>query len=652
MCGITGFVTSDTSLPMEDGLRRAVACLRHRGPDDEGIWLDGSGVGLGHRRLSILDLSQLGHQPMHSSDDRLTIVFNGEIYNFNDVRKELLARGHAFRGTGDTEVILAAFREWGVDAVQRFFGMFAMALWDRQEQTLLLLRDRIGVKPLYYGWDGRTLWFGSELKALRAFAHWTPELDMTAVGEYLQYGYIAAPRSIYRSVHKLEPGCRLRFARGQEPKVERYWSVTDAARAPISGDDRAIEAELEELLVDAFKLRMVSDVPVGVYLSGGIDSSLVTALLAQHTPSRLSTFTIGFDSARHDESGFAADVAKHIGTDHTGYILGVREALDIARGWGTLFDEPFGDSSGIPTLLVSRLAREKVKVVLSADGGDELFSGYSVYDDALARIDRFAKLPDGPMAVLSAGLEGVPVDGVRSLLGGIGVSPRTRGIITRRLKRSRAILANRTPAGIYDAAISYWLPEEIAPLLGGYQNPRRLLDAYAGVPAEQMSRWDFDHYLPEDVLTKVDRTTMAVSIEGREPMLDHRVAEFAFRLPLRLRRGPLGPKHILKSILYRHVPRELVDRPKQGFTIPLEVWLRGDLGDLVRDHLSPERVKRAGIFNGAGVRDLVDDFYAGDGKLTVMLWYLLAFEMWREEWLAPSAAAPVEIGIKPSPGEH
>lgn len=638
MCGITGFVTTDASLPLEDGMRAAVACLRHRGPDDEGVWLDGNGVGMGHRRLSVIDLSPSGHQPMHSHDGRLTIVYNGEIYNHADIRRELVAHGHSFRGTSDTEVILAAFCEWGTDAVDRFLGMFAIALWDSREETLLLIRDRIGVKPLYYGWDGRTLWFGSELKALCAYPHWTPELDMVSVGEYLQYGYISAPRTVYRSVRKLEPGSRLRLRRGGEPVVERYWSVTDRVHEPIAGDDHDVEAQLEHLLVDAFRLRMVSDVPVGVFLSGGVDSSLVAALLARNTSARLRTFTIGFDSARHDESGFAADVARHIGTDHTGYVLTVGEALALARGWGTLFDEPFGDPSGIPTLLVSRLAREKVTVALSADGGDEMFSGYSVYDDALARIDRLRNIPAGPLSVLSAGLDSVPVDGVRSLLGGMGVPARTRGLITRRIRRSRAILAQRTPAGIYDAAISCWLPEEIAALLGGYQNPRPLMDAFPGSPAEQMGLWDFHHYLPEDVLTKVDRTTMAVSLEGREPMLDHRVAEFAFRLPLRMRRGALGSKHILKSILYRHVPRSLVERPKQGFTIPLESWLRGGMADMVDDHLSADRVRQAGIFEGRVVGDLLADFKAGDGRLSVMLWHLLAFELWREEWLGGAAA--------------
>ncbi len=652
MCGITGFVTSDPSLSLKEDLARAVACLEHRGPDDTGTWFDGEGTGFGHRRLSILDLSDLGHQPMHSADGRFTIVLNGEIYNFGDIRRELAARGHTFRGTGDTETVLAAFREWGPDAVQRFIGMFALALWDHDTKELTLLRDRVGVKPLYYGWDGRTLCFGSELKALRAYHHWTPAIDMTALGEYMQYGYIAGPRSIYQNVRKLEPGCRLRLTRGGEPAVERYWRITDRLADPLEGDGAALEAQLEELLVDAYRLRLVSDVPVGMYLSGGIDSSLVTALLAKHSGTRLRTFTIGFDSARHDESGFAAQVAKHLGTDHTGYTLTMGEGLEIARGWGKLFDEPFGDPSGIPTLLVSRLAREQVKVVLSADGGDELFSGYSVYDDALARIERMAKMPATAMELLSDGLEGVSVGSVRWLLGGIGMPSKTKGLITRRIKRSRAVLGNRTPSGVYDAAIAYWLPEEVELLLGEYRNPRAHIDAYPGTPAEQMCLWDFHHYLPEDVLTKVDRTTMAVSLEGREPMLDHRIAEFAFRLPLHLRRGELGPKHILKRILYRHVPRELVDRPKQGFTIPLEAWLRGDMKDLVREHLSEDRVRRAGLFNPRVVQDLVDDFYGGDGKLTVMLWHLLAFEMWRSRWMETgSALDPGDAATRMPEGE-
>jgi asparagine synthase (glutamine-hydrolysing) len=632
MCGIAGFVTRDprvTHLPAD--LAVAVERQRHRGPDDQGVWL-ADGVGLGHRRLSILDLSALGHQPMCSSDSRFVMAYNGEIYNFADFRKGLIARGHSFRGTGDSEVMLAAFREWGERAVDRFIGMFALALWDAREQTLHLYRDRLGVKPLYYGWDGSTLWFGSELKALRAFRHWTPRIDHQALGEYFQYGYISGSRSIYAQVRKLEPGCHLKLGRDGEPVVERYWSAIDPARGPLSGSDDVIEAELEALMRDAFRLRLVSDVPVGMYLSGGVDSSLVTALLARESPQPIRSFTIGFREDTHDESPWARRVADHLGTRHTEYILEVREALEIARGWGKLFDEPFGDSSGIPTLLVSRLAREQVKVVLSADGGDELFMGYGVHDDVLPRLDRLAKLPRRALTASANALARTRVDSLDRGLARLRVPAGARGRVARSIRRARAILPDASVGRVYDAAISCWLPEEVAELLGSYTNPRRLADTFPGNRDEQMCLWDLHHYLPGDVLTKVDRTTMAVSLEGREPMLDHRLVEYALRLPTHLRRGALGRKHVLKKILYRHVPRALVDRPKQGFAIPLERWLRDDLRALTTDYLASARVRSAGILDDSVVQRVVGGFYAGDSKATTHLWYLLAFEMWREEW--------------------
>jgi asparagine synthase (glutamine-hydrolysing) len=369
MCGITGVWSQD---PNQDRIRgeitEAVATLRHRGPDDEGIWMNGSGVALGHTRLSILDLSDLGHQPMVSTDGRHVIIYNGEIYNFAGIRSRLIDVGHTFSGTGDTEVVLHAFKEWGSNAVNQFIGMFAIAIWDESEKRLELIRDRAGVKPLHFGWDGKTLCFGSELKALRAFKHWAPAIDLQSLGEFLQYGYIAEDRTIYKGVHKLKPGHRLILTEGQQPVIEPYWSVLDALDRSLTGSDADIEAELEELLIDSFRYRMVSDVPVGVYLSGGVDSSLVTAILTKHYGQDIRTYTIGFSENTHDESVWAKKVAQHCGSIHTEYILGVNEALEIAKDWGTLFDEPFGDSSGIPTLLVSRLAGREVKVVLSADG--------------------------------------------------------------------------------------------------------------------------------------------------------------------------------------------------------------------------------------------------------------------------------------------
>ena len=631
MCGITGVWSQNGAQDrIKEEITKAVAALRHRGPDDEGIWVNGRGVALGHTRLSILDLSQLGHQPMVSRDGRWVIVFNGEIYNFAEVRDRLQAAGHTFAGTGDTEVILHAFAEWGADAVQSFTGMFAIALWDERENKLELYRDRVGVKPLYFGWDGETFCFGSELKALREFHHWRPEIDLTALGEFLQYGYIADDRTIYKHVHKLKPGHRLTLRAGGSPVIEPYWSVLDVVGHELSGSDAVLEERLEELLIDSFRHRMVSDVPVGVYLSGGIDSSLVTAILARHHDSEISTFTIGFSEDSHDESGWARKVAEHCGSRHTEYILGVGEALDIARNWGTLFDEPFGDSSGIPTLLVSRLAREQVKVVLSADGGDELFSGYKVYASVLRRLDQLERIPRwaggallAATSPLSPRLAGDGVGGMRNA---------RLGTLLRRVHRFRSMLRQPTAGRLMDMYLSSWEVDEISRLIGSYTPPRPSADTYPGRPSTQISLWDFHHYLPEDILTKVDRTTMAVGLEGREPMLDHRLVELALTLPPHLRRGSLGSKHLLRSILYRYVPRELVDRPKQGFGIPLASWLRTDLRELVEEYLGARRIGDAGLMDPQLVRHCVARFFRGDTTLAVSIWHLLAFEMWRENW--------------------
>jgi asparagine synthase (glutamine-hydrolysing) len=637
MCGIAGIWTNTPEagrIRME--LDDAVTRLRHRGPDDSGVWINDIGVGLGHTRLSILDLSALGRQPMVSPDGRQVIVFNGEVYNFAELRTELQRAGHVFRSTGDTEVILHAFREWGVDAVKKFVGMFAIALWDETAQTLHLMRDRIGVKPLYFGWDGATLCFGSELKALRAFRHWDPSIARHSLGEYLQYGYISEDRTIYQGVHKLKPGHRLTLKRYQQPIVEPYWSVLDSIDQQIQGTERAIELELEGLLIDCLRYRMVSDVPVGVYLSGGVDSSLVTALLAKHYDQPIRTFTIGFSEDSHDESQWARKVAQHCGTLHREYLLNVNEALSIAQDWGKLFDEPFGDSSGIPTLLVSRLAAEEVKVVLSADGGDELFSGYKAYRGVLDRLRLLSRVPPWLRDASSRGLSIVSPDRLESLLSAASAPPSVRTALVRKIRRARGMLGGGAGA-VMDVAKSKWYPDQIQHLLGHYEPPRPTADCYPGTPTDQISLWDFHHYLPEDILTKVDRTTMACSIEGREPLLDHRLSEFAFRLPLHLRRGALGPKHILKSILYRYVPRELVDRPKQGFAIPLETWLRTDLKDLAHDYLAEDRIRNAGLMDPLLVRRVLRDFFGGAPHLTLPVWFLLAFEMWREHWGRPSA---------------
>ncbi len=634
MCGIVGIWDHKRGAEaIRPELEEAVHRLRHRGPDDQGVWMGPSGVAFGHNRLSIVDLSASGHQPMQSADRRFVVTYNGEIYNHAEVRAKLEAAGHVFVSRSDTEVVLHAFEEWGSNSVLQFIGMFAFAIWDEKEQTLELVRDRIGVKPLYFGWHDGTFCFGSELKSLRAFSHWRPEINRQALGEFFQYGYISEDRSIYQGVHKLLPGHRLRLVRGRTPTIERYWSVLSALGEPLQGSDEQIEKDLQELLINAAKYRMVADVPVGVYLSGGIDSSLVTALLATHHDQRISTFTIGFEEDTHDESDWARRVADHCGTNHTEYTLKAAEALEIAKRWGSLFDEPFGDSSGIPTLLVSQLARREVKVVLSADGGDELFSGYNIYTGVLDRLRRLQRIPAGLRMISSAAMAFAAARPVQELMSALAMPGGTVAARTQRVRRLQSMFRDPRVGHLFDLDKSYSTPAEIDRLIGAYTSPRKSADTYPGSDAEKIGLWDFHHYLPEDILAKVDRATMAVGLEGREPLLDHRLAEFAFRMPPHLKRGALGPKHILKSILFRHVPRELLDRRKRGFGIPLDHWLQVELKELVMDYLSESRVRAAGILDWTMVSRLKDDFYAGTRRLKSPLWFLVAFEMWRETWL-------------------
>lgn len=651
MCGITGFLDlSRQAYARSAALEAALGSLRHRGPDHAAIWLSDPVVGLAHSRLSILDVSEHGHQPMHSQDGRLVMVFNGEIYNFTALRRELEPRGYHFHGSGDSEVILAAFTEWGIEgALQRFIGMFAIALWDRREQRLSLLRDRLGVKPLYYGWSGKLFWFGSELKALRAFGHQPekPAIDGAALAEYFQFGYIDAPRSIYRGILKLPPGHLLHIGMDGQPAVHAWWSALDALEAPLAGSEDALTDQLEALLEDAFRLRMVSDVPVGVFLSGGIDSSVLAAILQKTGGQPIHTFTIGFSDTLHDESVHARRVAQHLGTIHTERILETADARRILPMWGQLYDEPFFDSSGIPTYLVSKMASEQVKVVLSADGGDELFSGYAAYDGMLLRMARRSSMPSGLLRLLQALLPRMPLEGMDGALNAAPLPPALRQWLRRRTtwraRQGRDQLCAPTPGAGYERQFSIWDPDEISILTGGYARVRETTDAWPGSFAEQMCLWDLHHYLPGDILAKVDRATMAVSIEGREPLLDHRIVEFALRLPLNLRRGPLGTKHLLRRVLYRHVPRELVDRPKMGFAIPLLAWLRGDLKSLVDEHLDPVAIRAQGLLDPALVARALRDFRNGDDYSVNKVWTVLAFQMWHRQWMADCAPGSLAL---------
>jgi asparagine synthase (glutamine-hydrolysing) len=638
MCGITGYWARGGSPDAWAGdLGASVRSLRQRGPDDQGSWTTAAReVGLGHTRLSILDLSPSGHQPMVFADGEVVMVLNGEIYNFAEIRARLEKRGYRFRSSGDTEVALCALREWGIAAVDQFIGMFAIAVWWQRERRLWLIRDRMGVKPLYYAWNGRELWFGSELKALRAFQAWNAEIDRQALGEYFQFGYVSAPRTIYRQVYKLIPGHWLELSEEGGPAVRCYWSAS-AEREPLKGTESALEEELEALLIDAFRYRMVSDVPVGVFLSGGLDSSLVTAILQRHSGQAVNTFTIGFPDPHFDESPWAKQVAAHLGTRHTERIMYPEEMASVLHRWADLFDEPFGDCSGLPTYLVSRLARDSVKVALSADGGDELFSGYAHYGIALARERSLSRVPRTARSVMSMSLQRLPAASLQTMverLPGPVRHPARRAVVDR-LEKLRAVLPDADRSAIYDMALSMWLPGEIRGLLGQYSSPRAPL-ARGGAFADHMSRCDLRHYLPDDILAKVDRTTMATGLEGREPLLDHRLVEFALRLPLELRRGALGTKHLLRKILYRYVPRPLIDRPKRGFAIPLSRWLHGELSGLIDVYLNPARVRAGGILDpgvvGQSVRNLREGGASLDRVDVNKVWLLLAFEMWRERW--------------------
>ena len=569
MCGITGFFAPTCDLvEWEASLQKAVRALHHRGPDAGGVWLDDV-VGLGHRRLSILDLSERGRQPMVSPSGRYVMVYNGEVYNFRDVRRELESAGRPFTSSGDSELVLAAIETWGVEAaVRRFIGMFAMAVWDKVERRLLLIRDRLGVKPLYYGWDGMSLWFGSELKALRAYGHWQPEIDRSALADYFYYGYINAPRTIYRDVFKLEPGHWLELKEGGEPVVRRYWSVLDTLHDPLKGTEDQLAEQLEALMSDAFRLRMVSDVPVGMFLSGGLDSSLVTALLQKHH-GNIHTFTIGFSEDGFDEASHARRVAEHLGTSHTAQVIASDDAKGILLQWADLYDEPFADSSGIPTYLVSKLAGERVKVVLSADGGDELFGGYNIYANMIGNMQRRDAIPRPLRQMVGKGMELLPLDSLDERLALSSLLPdswRGRQRPTFRLRRMRDWLGSRTNGQMYQTALgNSWWAHDAATLAQSTPQTRASADSYAGGFADQMCLWDLHNYLPGDILTKVDRATMATSIEGREPLIDHRLVEFAFRLPAQMRRGSLGPKHLLRKVLYKHVPARDRRSPEDGF---------------------------------------------------------------------------------------
>jgi asparagine synthase (glutamine-hydrolysing) len=653
MCGIAGvlgFRDGNPSSLVSD----MAASIRYRGPDDAGVWIDSSiGLGLGHARLSILDLSPEGHQPMLSVSGRFVIVFNGEVYNFAELRDELEKDGARFRGHSDTEVMLAAFEAWGIEsAVKRFVGMFAFAAWDRDAQALCLVRDRLGIKPLYFGWAGDTFVFGSELKAFQAYKAFDPVIDREALCSFMRFGYVPAPFSIFKRIYKLLPGCLLmvnsrqaRSDRGFSPlpesadaiwKPARYWSVRDVVThgvdQPFSGTEDEALNQCEMLLKGAIKLRMVADVPLGAFLSGGLDSSVVVALMQAQTSTPVRTFTIGFHEADYNEAVYAKQVARHLGTDHTELYVTSEQARAVIPRLPSMYDEPFGDSSQIPTFLVSELARRYVTVALSGDGGDELFAGYNRYFWSRQLWRRLSWLSKPAREAVATGITTLSPAAWGRVFKGLSIVVPPVQNPGDKMHKLAALLALQDPEIMYLGMVSQWRdPEQL--VVGGRELPTPLTDRSAWPVlsdfTQRMMYLDLITFLPDDILTKVDRASMAVSLEARVPLLDHRVVEFAWSLPLSLKIRKEGEgKWLLRRLLDRYVPKELIERPKMGFGMPLDSWLRGPLREWAEDLLDEPRLRREGYFDPAPIREKWTEHLSGQRNWQYLLWNVLMFQAW------------------------
>jgi len=656
MCGIAGFWDQGRRLDADAAtraLRSMTEAIRYRGPDDEGSWFDAQcGLALGHRRLSIIDLSAAGHQPMSCAQGRYHIVFNGEIYNFPQLRRELEGQGHGpWRGHSDTEVLLAAIAHWGVrGALERAAGMFAFALWDSAQRELVLARDRLGEKPLYYGWQGRSLLFASELKALRAFPLWQGELDRAVTASYLRFGYVPAPHSIYRGVYKLAPAHWLRVrADGSCEGPQPYWSaqavIEQAAASRPATSEVELAEQLDGLLRDAVLRQMVADVPLGAFLSGGVDSSTVVALMQAQSTRPVRTFSIGFADTAYDEAQRARAVATHLGTDHTELYLTPADALAVIPQLATMYDEPFGDSSEIPTFLIAQLARQHVSVALSGDGGDELFAGYNRYAGARSTFGRLMRLPLQLRQAAAALIRATPPAALEAIASVLNAALPARwqfAYASDKAYKLAEVMALPDVASFYRRVVALWpQPGEIlpggAPAASVVDDPAQFARFASDI--EAMMALDLVTYLPDDILVKVDRAAMAVSLETRIPLLDHRVVEFAWRAPLRAKLSGGHTKRLLRAVLHRYVPPALIARPKMGFSLPVGDWLRGPLRDWAETLLAPERLLREGLFNVAAVRQAWREHVDGQRNWQHRLWTLLMFQAWLERWQLPQAAA-------------
>ncbi|MBE88964.1 MAG: asparagine synthase (glutamine-hydrolyzing) [Rhodospirillaceae bacterium] len=641
MCGIAGYI--DLKGAFEEAvLRRAIepmmAALVHRGPDDGGFFIDREvGFGLGFRRLSIIDLSIKGHQPMRSFDDRYVVAFNGEIYNFREIRVALEAEKNIkWRGTSDTEVLLAAVCRYGIkETLEMLDGMFAIALWDCWEKTLYLARDRMGEKPLYYGWQGKTLLFGSELKALSAHPDWNGRLNEPALQSYMRFSYVPAPASIYRGIYKLRPGHIVTLRQGaltlgRLPKSKAYWDakcVFDSVQEnPFEGSQEEAASLLEQLLADSVERRLIADVPLGIFLSGGIDSSTIAALAQKISAKKVLTFTIGFTDPEYNEAKFARSVAEHIGTDHTELIIDTDSVMKCVERVPRCYDEPFADVSQLPTILLSELTREHVTAVLSGDGGDELFGGYPRYQSAVREWQK----NEGILKQLAEPLNSVMPYDILNDIKGLGGRPARLG--DKLFQRLNAATANAVE-DVQMRYLSRWRtaqpPINLA-AVGFYSNSREW--AERGDDFNRLTFADTMTYLPDDLLVKLDRASMAVALEVRTPFLNHDLVKFAWSLPSSFKfQGDIG-KSVLRNVLYKYVPPGLSDRPKQGFEPPLADWLRGPLRDWAEDLLGPDRIPSDGWLDPQPVQAIWDEHLKGHRNWQFELWNILMLQAWRSEW--------------------
>lgn len=644
MCGIAGFwdPNSQGAYDGPSALTRMTNAILRRGPDDAGAWDNSAGLHLGHRRLAIVDLTSAGHQPMASQQGRYVIVFNGEIYNFEALRQEISAVSTIpmlWRGHSDTEVILAGFELWGIkNTLSKLVGMFAVAVWDKHKATLTLARDRIGEKPLYYGFSNGVLLFASELQAMEAHPSFDARISRDSLALLLKYAYVPTPHSIYEGIFKLPPGTWLAFDQvaleGSEiGEPQAYWELPllPPQERPLLSDDEAVD-QLQELMSATIRDQMVADVPLGAFLSGGIDSTLIVSLMQSLSSQKVKTYTIGFDNPGYNEAEHAKAVARHLGTDHTELYVSGTDALAVISKLPDIYGEPFADSSQIPTYLVSQLAREHVTVSLSGDAGDELFGGYNRYQYLPSVWNKMSRIPRPARKLAARMIETISPDrwdSIANLLAPITPARLRLRVPGDKLHKLAGIMRHDSPSQMYDRAVSQWQNASDV-VIGASPLPNP-----ASVGENDFASWmmhlDTKTYLPDDILVKVDRAAMAVSLETRVPFLDHRIVEFAGALPMSLKIRNNSTKWILRQLLYRYVPRELIERPKMGFGIPLHEWLRGPLRDWAESLLDPQRLTREGYFAPSAIRDVWEKHLQGQGNYQQQLWPVLMFQAWLEK---------------------